>query len=1012
MAVERMNDYINISIGGFSGCKADTVIINNYGHAIFISMVGYNFTINMIKPMLNNNKAHTIYANNRYYTISSSKYVIKTKKMPNSDYVHMIAYANDSYVTKDNHENYTSYIFTNFESNIEDELYKRLVKYSSIPILREWIPYIKQKLEEQLRFNQLDTEYYALEGKQPLLCYVLVGSRHVLEEIVRDGLNSEVINIKGSNEHSTILDSCTGLDNYLQLFGEGLAKKIQTSFRPKFIPGEDTYDNYLYNIDDYAYYNAGVNLYEAQRSAIQAIVNNMNVNSNTFLVGEMGSGKTLMASAACYVHNANKNKGFNTLVMCPSHLVNNWKNEVARFVPNSRSYIIHNLEELLAIKDILADPYKIENSFVILSKESAKIGYGNRPAVLFKKIGYYKNEHGNMVKANNVFVCPECGQVLTKYVTVPIYPGASRKVKRIVPLDLTDFTKENSINDICTNTIKVYDFKEEAYRKKNCNNKLWTAVNRDDDNLQWVKLGKSGWVHKDTIEILMNHYLNSGIKMTRKDSELFANLSDQHNSLIRNGTVNNKYIGTKKYPIASYIKKRMNNVFDYGIFDEAQSYKGKTEQGHAFHILAQSCKKTITMTGTLMNGFVNSMYYLLYRLLPQSMKREGFNYEDEAEFNRIYGVNSTTSIIDGRTVKKRSSKLLPGISSLVFTKFLLNNTVFVSLEDMTEGLPNYTEIPYSIEMDETTLKYYNSYEQFIKRMATDNDINNRKYLRQYCRRMLTIPDAPHCIEDETTEDGNLLFAAPEIEEFTTNKDLALLDIINTKVLAGEKVLVYYNDVGTTNLGDHIRLLINSYGYKSAELKASVKAEKREEFINKLIKDKYDVLICNPSLIETGLNLLDFTTIVFYQLGYNLNTMRQASRRSWRLSQTKDITVYFLYYESTTQEATLSLMATKLHAAQSMEGKFSEEGLRAMSDNQDVLTQIASNVVDGIKNTVDKNLFKSATHIKQVSNTEKKHNRKPDRIVIPMDNRGHRKLRSLFNRAPKPTISRKLLKISR
>ena len=141
-------------------------------------------------------------------------------------------------------------------------------------------------------------------------------------------------------------------------------------------------------------------------------------------------------------------------------------------------------------------------------------------------------------------------------------------------------------------------------------------------------------------------------------------------------------------------------------------------------------------------------------------------------------------------------------------------------------------------------------------------------------------------------------------------------------------------------------------------------------------------------------------------------MRQASRRSWRLSQTKDITVYFLYYEGTTQEATLSLMATKLHAAQSMEGKFSEEGLRAMSDNQDVLTQIASNVVDGIKNTVDQSLFQSANHVKQVSNTEKKHIRKPDRIAIPMDSKGHRKLHNIFNRSPKPIIPKKLLKISR
>ena len=106
------------------------------------------------------------------------------------------------------------------------------------------------------------------------------------------------------------------------------------------------------------------------------------------------------------------------------------------------------------------------------------------------------------------------------------------------------------------------------------------------------------------------------------------------------------------------------------------------------------------------------------------------------------------------------------------------------------------------------------------------------------------------------------------------------------------------------------------------------------------------------------------------------------------------------------------MATKLHAAQSMEGKFSEEGLRAMSDNQDVLTQIASNVVDGIKNTVDQTLFKAATHVKQISNTEVEHVRKPTSIEVPMDETGRRRKPSIFNRKPRPTIPNNLVKIKR
>src|SRR5699024_1908151 len=137
--------------------------------------------------------------------------------------------------------------------------------------------------------------------------------------------------------------------------------------------------------------------------------------------------------------------------------------------------------------------------------------------------------------------------------------------------------------------------------------------------------------------------------------------------------------------------------------------------------------------------------------------------------------------------------------------------------------------------------------------------------------------------------------------------------------------------------------------KSAVLSSSTTTSKnREEWIRKKVEnDNIDVLFCNPTLVETGLDLLDFTTIIFYQLGYNIFTMRQASRRSWRLSQSEDIEVYFMYYENTIQEQALSLMATKLQASQAIEGKFSEEGLHAMSNNEDLLTQIANSVVQGI-----------------------------------------------------------------
>ena len=99
-------------------------------------------------------------------------------------------------------------------------------------------------------------------------------------------------------------------------------------------------------------------------------------------------------------------------------------------------------------------------------------------------------------------------------------------------------------------------------------------------------------------------------------------------------------------------------------------------------------------------------------------------------------------------------------------------------------------------------------------------------------------------------------------------------------------------------------------------------------MEKRIEEGLDVLITNPSLVETGLDLNAFTTLIFYNIGYNLFTFRQASRRSWRINQTADrIEVYILYYRGVMQARAIRLMATKLAAATLVEGNFSDEGVR-------------------------------------------------------------------------------------
>ena len=62
-------------------------------------------------------------------------------------------------------------------------------------------------------------------------------------------------------------------------------------------------------------------------------------------------------------------------------------------------------------------------------------------------------------------------------------------------------------------------------------------------------------------------------------------------------------------------------------------------------------------------------------------------------------------------------------------------------------------------------------------------------------------------------------------------------------------------------------------------------EGRAKIIDNWVQNGMDVLITNPKKVEVGMDLLDFPTIIFYQIPMSTYTLRQASRRSWRAAAT-------------------------------------------------------------------------------------------------------------------------------
>ena len=114
-------------------------------------------------------------------------------------------------------------------------------------------------------------------------------------------------------------------------------------------------------------------------------------------------------------------------------------------------------------------------------------------------------------------------------------------------------------------------------------------------------------------------------------------------------------------------------------------------------------------------------------------------------------------------------------------------------------------------------------------------------------------------------------------------------------------------------------ILTRYGFRVAVMKAdAVPPDRREAWVADKVKRGIDVLICHPRLAQTGLDLIDFPTICWYETDYSVYVMRQASRRSWRIGQTRPVTVVFMSYRNTIQASALKLGAKNLQSSFAVE----------------------------------------------------------------------------------------------
>jgi hypothetical protein len=785
----------------------------------------------------------------------------------------------------------------------------------SVPLLPEFQEYVVGELKTCGFLKPLIVHSTSMKfDAWKLKC--TAGDANIIE-IVERGLREKSISIPGADV-SAPMKAVESVTEYLTAFGPSIAERIKKLFEPLFDPARDELSPEVLAVNGMIEKKAGYSLYNAQLAVAEAIKRQLERHKAGLIIAECGAGKTKIGLTAIAAATAGlcadqtrrgTAKTFN-IVLCPAHVADKWCREIKETLNGTDAAVVSGITGF----DTLYEHYlKGEQSmYAVITKENARDGYMRQPAVVW-------NERAGG------FLCPDCLEL------IEIYENADG-VKYLRKSNQTHFKTETRQNHRCDH----------------CGGSLWTALNPNEKSPLWVKIGGYGFVYRPQALRLISDKIPADLTKKLRDVA-----RGQH-----------KTRGAKrKFPLSTYIKNRYKGQIDGLIVDELHQYSNDSGQGDAMAELYGAAKKVVGMTATLINGYASGIFYLLYRLVPGLMEEDGQSHSAVSAFASEYGVVENIYEVDAAEYnsnrrasrRKKGTRYLPGVSPLVYSRFLLEYAAFLTLTDMGKDLPEYEEIPVALNASPEVMTVYREMQSILRDfMASDKKLA-KKILSAYLNLLIAYPDQSYGSEPiRHPIDGSDIVTPPDIGSIDdlTVKDKAVLTLVKRKIEVGENVLIYTN---WTRLDTQKKLLklLTQEGYRTEILPAKVPPKKREQWVNDRLDNGLQVLISNPSLVETGLDLNAFTTLIFYDTGYKLFTLRQASRRSWRINQTAPrVEVYMLYYADTMQHKAIRLMGTKLAVASIIEGGFSEEGLAAMSQCDDMSSVMAKELMLGIKDSVD------------------------------------------------------------
>ena len=287
--------------------------------------------------------------------------------------------------------------------------------------------------------------------------------------------------------------------------------------------------------------------------------------------------------------------------------------------------------------------------------------------------------------------------------------------------------------------------------------------------------------------------------------------------------------------------------------------------------------------------------------------------------------------------------------------------VLTLLKDLGKWLPTYEEYAIGVTMDEDVAKTHDDSNDVLSTYLNDQRRSgDRTFQSAYFQWSINWINSPYRHETvvhnkrygyrKRKKKAHTVHTINSLgKDCVYAKEEALKELVETELGNNRPCVVYVRQTGTRDIQPRIEQIVRQVsGANPYILKSSVDAEQREAVIEEQIERGVNVLICNPELVKTGIDLIHFPTLVFFEITYNLSTMMQASARAYRLNQEHDkCKVVYLYYENTMEEIAVYLMSRKQRAAKILTGDVGLTGLDELTKGEagfeeDLVNALVSN----------------------------------------------------------------------